>query len=87
MDWIGHLSLLIFLGFTFQRYLAVSSKKAVYQEAICEDDQAAGARSKRSKDKQAGRAGWQRLLQVFFFSFSDLHFETVFFVFFSRVLG
>jgi len=36
-------------------YLAVSSKKAVYQEAICEDDQAAGARSKRSKDKQAGK--------------------------------
>jgi len=36
-------------------YLAVSSKKAVYQEAICEDDQAAGTRSKRSKDKQAGK--------------------------------
>lgn len=36
-------------------YLAVSSKKAVYQEAICEDDQAAGGRSKRNKDKNAGK--------------------------------
>jgi len=36
-------------------YLAVSSKKAVFQEAICEDEGAAGGRSKRNKDKNAGR--------------------------------
>ncbi|CAJ1352798.1 unnamed protein product [Effrenium voratum] len=35
-------------------YLAVSSKKAVYQEAICDDDLSAGGRSKR-KEKQTGK--------------------------------
>ncbi|CAE8613040.1 unnamed protein product [Polarella glacialis] len=36
-------------------YLAVQSKKAVYHEAVCDDDLSATGKSKRQRDKQSGR--------------------------------